>query len=186
MSMFNRVRDTQQIRAAMCPPAGKSEEDSRTANAEKVHAGDYATACRRIAQLEIALQDLEDQHADLKHAYDLAQGTAEVLAQKGGEAPTVDQVEHFLQMNRQFGTDTATEGFFNGVTHVQRKAASLKGQQNIAKIEAWLKEHGVRYRGIEAAARTICEVTGIGFRTVQPVVSIWVKKHGYSQSDKKI
>ncbi|PUE10891.1 hypothetical protein B9Z51_00630 [Limnohabitans sp. T6-5] len=184
--MFNRVRDTQEIRAAMWPPGGKSEEDGRTANAEKAHAGDYAAACKRIAQLEIALQDVEDQHSDLKQAYDLAQGTAEVLAQKGEKAPSVDQVEHFLQMNRQFCTDLATEGFFNGVTHVQRKAATLKGQQNIAKVEAWLNEHGVRYRGIEAAARTICEATGIGFRTVQPVVSNWVKKHGYALSDKKI
>jgi hypothetical protein len=80
----------------MWPPGGKSEEDVLTANAERLHAGDYAAACRRIAQLEIALQDVEDQHADLKHAYDLAQGTAEVLTAKNMDVATT---EYFLQIS---------------------------------------------------------------------------------------
>lgn len=167
----------------MWPPGGKSEEDARTANAEKAHAGDYAAACRRIAQLEIALQDVKDQHADLKHAYDLAQGTAEVLTSKHMD---VAKTEHFLHMNRQFGTDPATEAFNAGKAYEPSYRASLKGQKNIAKIEAWLVVHGVRHRGIETAALSASEDLSIGFRTVQPIVSKWVKKNGYSKPGKKI
>lgn len=197
MSMFNRVRETQEIRAAMWPLGGKSEEDARTATAEREHAGDYAAACRRIAQLEIALQDVEDQHADLKHAYGLAQGTAEVLASKimevkskkaaGKKTKTdVKKTEHFLQLNRKFGTDPATEAFYAGIDYEPSLRAWKKGQKNTEKIEAWLKKHGVFYRQIESTSMTISEVTGIGFRTVQSIVSKWAKENGYKDPGKEI
>jgi hypothetical protein len=181
----------------MWPLGGKSEEDARTANAEREHTGDYAAACRRIAQLEIALQDLEDQHADLKHAYDLAQGTAEVLASKivdvkskkaaGKKTKTdVEKTEHFLRMNQEFGADPATQAFLAGIDYEPSQRAWKKGQKNKAKVEAWLFAYGVRHRGIEAAALSASENLSISFRTAQSIVSKWVKKHGYSKPGKKI
>lgn len=171
----------------MWPPGGKSEEDARTANAEKAHAGDYAAACRRIAQLEIALQDVEDQHADLKHAYDLAQGTAEVLAQKGEKAPSVDQVEHFLQMNRKFGTDPATEAFEAGQAHPQRKAANARHKEDAqikASIKAWYTLHRNEYALSKDCIAAVQKFALIGQRKAEDYLREWVKETGFTQLKK--
>lgn len=176
MSMFNRVRETQEIRAAMWPPGGKSEEDARTANAEKAHAGDYAAACRRIAQLEIALQDVEDQHADLKHAYDLAQGTAEVLASKHMD---VAKTEHFLQMNRQFGTDPATEAFYAGRTHLKRRAGiGRQSKANATKeaIMAWLDQNWNNFRFTTDRQKEIHKIFPVELETAKKYCGEWKKK----------
>lgn len=184
MSMFNRVRETQEIRAAMWPLGGKSEEDARTAIAEKTHAGDYAAACRRIAQLEITLQDVEDQHADLKHAYDLAQGTANLLAQKGEKAPSVDQVEHVLQMNRQFGTDPATDAFESGQAHPQRKAANARHKEDAQikeSIKAWYTLHRNEYDLSKDCIVAVRKYALIGQRKAEDYLREWEKETGFTQ-----
>ena len=169
----------------MWPPGGKSEEDARTANAEMAHAGDYAAACRRIAQLEIALQDVKDQHADLIHAYDLAKGTAEVLTSK---TLAVAHVEQIVQLNREFGTDAATEAFVAGGVHLQRKAAEgrhAEDKQIKDDIMAWLAQHRASYVKAGECDTAIMKYTTIGLTKAAEYRREWEEKNGFKKPPKE-
>ena len=132
------IQGIKETLAALEASTGRSAAQAFAAKAEAVYAGDFAAACRRIAQLEMVVLELEEKNADLERRLGLAESMAETFTSK---AENIDRIEQIVALNRQYGTDPATEAFVAGQVQRKRKdgtnGGKAKGRANQA-LKNWV------------------------------------------------
>lgn len=164
--------------ARMEAETGQTEEQLLAAAAEVVHGGDYAAACRKIAQLEMTLRKLTNQNDDLQRRMSLAEGMASMFKAK---AP-IGHVEQVIGLNRDYEMDPATESFLAGKSHLQRVASRGRHAEDLQirqSVKAWFTENRSSYKTGKEAIENVLRYEPIGQRKAEDYLREWVVETGF-------
>jgi hypothetical protein len=91
-------------------------------------------------------------------------------------------------MNRQYGTDPATEAFVAGGVHLQRKAAEgrhAEDKQIKDDIIAWLAQHRTSFAKAGECDAAILKYAKIGLTKAAEYRREWEEKNGFKKPPKE-